>query len=296
MRRLPAALAALALASLGHATPEYWEQFQKTYGVKPGSAFAKAECSTCHTEVPKHNPYGVAVHDALKSAGTEKLTEAILRSVEKADSDGDGWSNGDEIAKSALPGDPKSRPAGAPPMAGMDHDGMAGMGKDEKGEAAPTAGGPDKGMEEGGMGHSHAATPGDGMLGMIPKHSFHPVLVHFPIALFIFGAFLELVGLRWRRPALREAGYWNLLAGSISTTVSIASGFTVALRMGYQLVPGTAVFTHLAVAILASLAMLATVLWRRKGAHVGWGYFSLLLLAAALVGLAGHFGGGMVYG
>ncbi len=278
MRRAVSLLLVCGIAASASATPEIWETFRNVYGVKPGSAFDKAQCSTCHTEIPKHNDYGVAVKASLQQTQTKRLTEAILRGVEKDDSDGDGWTNGDEIDQGHLPGDPKDHPSGAPPKKGSSPQGMGGS------------------MMKGSAMEGSDAMHRSMMDRMVPKHSFHPVLVHFPVALFIFGAFLELVGWRLRKPGLREAAYWNLLAGSVSTTAAIATGFTVALRLGYSLLPGTAVFTHLGVAILASLTMLATVLWRRKGAHVGWGYFSLLVLAGALVGLAGHFGGGMVYG
>lgn len=275
----------LALACFATATPAYWETFQKTYSVKADSALGKAECSTCHTQIPSHNAYGRAVNSALKSAKTEVLTAVLLSKVEGVDSDGDGWTNGDEIRRGALPGDPKIKPFGEPPAMKMDTGHMAASGGEMPGTMS--------GMGE----HSHATAPGE----LIPKHTFHPLLVHFPIALFLFGAFLDLFGIRLNRGHVRTAALWNMCAGSISTALAIPTGFIAALRMGYPLTYGTAIFGHLAAGISAAALMLVVVLWRVRGIRNGrepdsWRYVLVLLAASGLVSLAGHWGGGLVYG
>jgi len=252
----------LAVVGSAHATPEIWEAYRTHYAIKPDSDAGKAMCSNCHTSPPEHNAFGKRLKAAMQEKHSKTLTPEILASLEGDDSDGDGWTNGDEAKAGFNPGDPKSHASGTPPK------------KDATTAAAPAA-------------------SGDSVL--FPKHSFHPVLVHFPIALFIFGAFLELWGFYKRDAALRGAGYWNLLFGSIATSVAIATGFIGALRQGFDLAVGGPVFLHLALAILASLLMLGTVLWRKGKALESTGYWALLVLAAIAVGVAGHFGGNLVY-
>ena len=273
------------LAGLASATPEYWETFQSTYSVKVDSVFEKAECSTCHAQIPSHNAYGRAVNSALQSAKTEILTAVLLEGAEGVDSDGDGWRNGDEIRRGTLPGDATSKPVGEPPAMKMDAGHMGTSGRDMPGTMS--------GMGE----HDYTATVGE----LIPKHSFHPLLVHFPIALFLFGALLDLFGIRLNRGHVRAAALWNMCAGSVSTVLAIPTGFVAALRMGYPLGYGTAIFGHLAAGISAAFLMLAVVLWRVRGMRQreepsSWRYVLVLLLASGVVSLAGHWGGGLVYG
>jgi hypothetical protein len=66
-------------------------------------------CALCHTSAPKLNPYGAA----YKAAGRSL---AAFGAIESADSDGDGWTNIQEIMALTFPGDPNDHPAGTPPV------------------------------------------------------------------------------------------------------------------------------------------------------------------------------------
>jgi hypothetical protein len=86
--------------------------FKKVYAPKEGTDLAKAmPCLVCHGKMPPTksdlNPYGA---DLGKAAAGKALDEKILRSIEKLDSDKDGFSNIAEIKAGTLPGDPKSKP------------------------------------------------------------------------------------------------------------------------------------------------------------------------------------------
>ncbi len=271
MRGLVFGLALLALGASARATPDNWETFKKVYRINPGSRIFKAECMTCHTEVPAHNPFG---RDAKAAATSNRgvLTLEILRSLEPKDSDGDGWPNVEEIKQDFLPGDPNSHPAGMPPKA-TNHEGMMGADMNAKSDPAKT---------------------GNALDALIPRHSFHPLVIHFPIALFIFGAFLEVVGWRRKHPAIREAAWWCLLAGALSTLIAVPTGFLLFYRSGFQW-QGLAL-VHVPLALTATALMIATVLWRRKGAHQSLAYFGLLALATVVLSVAGHFGAQMVWG
>ena len=271
MRVAMSAMAALVLAASAAATPDNWETFKKAYAIKPDSRIFKTECMTCHTEVPAHNPFGKDAKAAAKS-NNGVLTLDILRSLEAKDSDGDGWPNAEEIKQDFLPGDPNSHPAGMPPGA-LDHTQMMGADMNAKSDPAKT---------------------GNALDALIPRHSFHPLVIHFPIALFIFGAFLELVGWRRKHSALRDAAWWCLLAGALSTLIAVPTGFLLFYRSGLQWTGLPLV--HVPLALTATALMIATVLWRRKGAHQSLAYFVLLALATAVLSAAGHFGAQMVWG
>jgi uncharacterized membrane protein len=220
----------------------------------------------CHTSPPEHNAFGKFVKHTMIGQGTPKMmTPEVFKVIDMEDSDGDGWTNGDEAKQGFNPGNPKSHPHGTPP--------------------APTN-----------MNGSNVKPEQVGESPLMPRHTFHPVIVHFPIALFIFGAFLDFLGRYRRDDVVRGVAFWNLLFGTLATLVAIPTGFIAAIRLGYPLSIGTPVFLHLSLGILAALLMVAVVLWRRTNLVTHKAYWVLLALAAAAVGIAGHFGGQMVYG
>lgn len=88
--------------------------FRQTYGayIKDGTDLAKAmPCTVCHTAMPPAktnlNPYGA---DVGKAAAGKAVDAKILQSIEKLDSDKDGFSNLDEIKAGTHPGNPASKP------------------------------------------------------------------------------------------------------------------------------------------------------------------------------------------
>ena len=103
----------LALATLGLAKPPFLKVFMETYKIRPNSPLGKAKCLACHLPPapPKRNSYGLDVQDAMESAHARMLTAEILKAVEKKDSDGDGFTNLEEIRAGTLPNDRKSKPA-----------------------------------------------------------------------------------------------------------------------------------------------------------------------------------------
>ena len=76
----------------------------------PGTSYG---CTLCHTSPPTTNPYGAAL--VAQGAMATNITPAMFVAVEGLDSDGDGFSNIDEINAGTLPGDPTSFPSFLPP-------------------------------------------------------------------------------------------------------------------------------------------------------------------------------------
>ncbi len=260
MKRIVSSLCLVLGVAICVATPEGMERLHRVAELKPSSKLLKAECMTCHTDVPLHNPFGRDVRSAIKSSERAGVDAEIWNHLAKLDSDQDESSNGEEIRSDTLPGDPRNHPS-----------------KSAATEEAQTE-----------------ARRGTGMDQVLPKHSLHPVVIHFPIALFLFGAAFELIGARKKNSGLRTTGWWGLLLGTISTGVAIPTGVAALLRSGYQWT-GPAL-THALFAGTATVLMITTTLWRRKGEIQSKTYFALLVLAAISVALAGHFGGQLVYG
>lgn len=241
--RLALVLLISCFALSAHAKPEFLKLFKDVYG-KP-----EAKCIMCHSKVPERNVYGKAIETALDKAKTTNLTAEILKSVEKADSDDDGFSNIDEINAGTMPGDPASKPAAAP---------------------APDG--------------AKAGASGD----LIPKHTFHPAIVHFPIALLAMAALLELIYRRKSDEIYHKASVINLAIGLISAAGAITTGVIAWLRLGYKLEGNLLI--HLILASTSILIGIGAYKMRDKPTYL-W----LILASGGLVMLAGHFGGTMVY-
>lgn len=253
------------------ARPEFLSLFNKHYLVSASAPNGDAACRNCHTTPPEWNPYGLAVKDEMQQVGARQLTVAVLQAIEGGDADQDGWLNGDEIRSGFLPGDAESHPDGHPgdpvePAPGTTEP----IGGNVPSPPAPVQAPP-----------------------VLPLHSFHPAVVHFPVALFLFGALLDVLGFRRGSKSLREAARLNLLAGAAATGLAVPTGVAAFLRLGYPL---QHVAVHLALAAGAVVLMVWVALIRRREDPTTGRYWAILTAASVAVGLAGHFGSALVFG
>src|SRR5207245_3826529 len=68
--------------------------------------------------------------------------------------------------------------------------------------------------------------PFDLKAALLAKHAQHPVIIHFPIALFIISVAFDLLAIWRRNPTMARAAYYNLVAAALTAPVAIASGLT----------------------------------------------------------------------
>ncbi len=127
---------------------------------------------------------------------------------------------------------------------------------------------------------------------------FHPVVVHFPIALLMTGTLAEcLAMLGWRGG--RDAARLCVPLGAIAAIVATVLGLLSASYEGYAT---PTIGGHRLLGIIASVLGLAAAIAMpaphqiKASAGRMLAYRGLLLIAAALTGLAGHQGGEIVHG
>ena len=96
---LPLGFAGIALADTG-ALADFNAQY-------PLNSFG-GSCNICHTTVPTKNPYGTDLNEA--GATKNNIPPATFVAVEGLDSDGDGFTNIEEINAGTFPGNPASHP------------------------------------------------------------------------------------------------------------------------------------------------------------------------------------------
>ncbi len=123
---------------------------------------------------------------------------------------------------------------------------------------------------------------------------YHPLIVHFPVALWMTSALFELLYLLQRKEFYATAARWLIGLGLLGATVSIGSGWFDLLRQE-ALGIGTALRLqhrlHALLAYAATVVYLVVFLsrWRRR-TPAGWTIL-LSLAGAAIIAVTGFVGG-----
>lgn len=124
----------------------------------------------------------------------------------------------------------------------------------------------------------------------------HPISVHFPIALFIIAAAFQAIGLIANHPAFIQVAFYNLVAASLITPVSIVLGF-ISHRYNYGNVWSPIFLTKLFLSIVLLILSDAAVglgIFMMNGSPsvmVEWSYRLVVFLLAPTVMALGYFGG-----
>jgi uncharacterized membrane protein len=257
-------------ATAACARPEFLAAFKATYPiVKPGGVIDSASCNLCHKGgPPKLNPYGASVKSALDKLSVSSVNAQVLHSIEATDSDGDGWSNLDEINADTLPGDPTSRPAGKPLSAAKPPS------QSDTGEISPF----------------------DIKAIIFAKHAQHPVIIHLPIGLFIASLLFDLISRSKKSPGLNTTAYYNLILAAISGVVSVVTGIVAwQWKLGGGNLQGN-LLLHLILGIVTCLLLFVLWAMRRKcttlpADQVSMAYLALAIVTGLVIALTGHVGG-----
>ena len=138
--------------------------------------------------------------------------------------------------------------------------------------------------------------PFDLRAALLAKHAQHPVIIHFPIALFIASLAFDFLAIWRRNPALATVAYYNLLAAAMMTPLAIASGLAAwQWQLEGARLKGN-LLLHMVFALSASGMILVLCGWRVRQHGTSKGppgrvYFALALGTFVLITLAGHLGG-----
>ncbi len=140
-----------------------------------------------------------------------------------------------------------------------------------------------------------STNPFDLKAALLAGHAQHPVIIHFPIALFITSAAFELVAVWRKQPLFATVAYYNLLGAALTLPLAIATGLGA---WRWQLEGATLkgnLRLHLVFA-LTTAAIIIALYWKRsrlrsKGQQPGATYFALISVGLLMITLTGHLGG-----
>lgn len=136
---------------------------------------------------------------------------------------------------------------------------------------------------------------------MFDTSHLHPMLVHFPIALVMFGFIIELASLIIKKElCLPKLSLYLLVTGTLATIVTWLSGVLFTSEMSGA--AGSVKESHELFAFITMCLLIATSIMRlmltlgkKENSTLKWISFILYGIAAITVSITGFFGGTLVY-
>ena len=138
---------------------------------------------------------------------------------------------------------------------------------------------------------------------MLSTPEWHPIAVHFPLALVLTGALTlsasRIDALRRHGAALATVGTWNLCLGAVGALFALGTGLAAVASIHVDAPSRAAVALHVKWALFTSTALLLLAVWRGAGGPPDarpsrWFLTAMWVVAAALI-VTGFRGGQNVY-
>jgi uncharacterized membrane protein len=138
---------------------------------------------------------------------------------------------------------------------------------------------------------------------MSPFPNWHPLVVHFPIALVLSATALLLAARLLRSESMAASaatvGTWNLCLGAAAALVALGSGLSALLDLDVSAAARQAISTHLKWALLTTLLLVLLAVWRGAGtasrSRPSWIFLIVLIAASAALSFTAYRGGKNVY-
>jgi len=138
------------------------------------------------------------------------------------------------------------------------------------------------------------------MIEIVPN--WHPIWVHFPIALMVMATAFYLLGLAMPGRAgerVTSAGRWNLVGGAVLVIPALVTGYLAYNSVAHDGAGHQAMQRHMTAALItAGLFVVAVILaWLDRSRAKGAGIMLIvaLLLGTGAVGVTGYLGAENVY-
>jgi uncharacterized membrane protein len=136
-----------------------------------------------------------------------------------------------------------------------------------------------------------------------PLPSWHPLVVHFPIALVLSAMALLLAARLLRSESLAATvatvGTWNLCLGAAAALFALGTGLGAVLDLDVSAAARQAISVHLEWAMLATLLLVLLAVWRGAGtasqSRPSWLFLIVLIAASAALIMTAYRGGKNVF-
>jgi uncharacterized membrane protein len=130
--------------------------------------------------------------------------------------------------------------------------------------------------------------------------NFHPILVHFTIALFFTSVVLDVIGYLAKKESLKIVGWWNLLLAGIFAVPTVITGLVAEASLPHTDEAHRLMEIHKILGLIVLGALILLVIWRGFNRGALPARLSGLFLLVGIVGLSvmvagAYYGGEMVY-
>jgi|TARA_B110000438_G_scaffold160288_1_gene153506 uncharacterized membrane protein len=124
-------------------------------------------------------------------------------------------------------------------------------------------------------------------------YDFHPLVIHFPIALFSAAIFFDLLFLIFNNNDFFTGGWWTMLFALISSTAAIVTGIIDDSFVGHLNSVFPLWLNHGWIQIFSCTVFLSLFIWRTKDKNIFYNKFKKrAYTATALIGIAFLYYGG----
>jgi uncharacterized membrane protein len=129
---------------------------------------------------------------------------------------------------------------------------------------------------------------------------FHPMIVHFPIALIMTGFLFDLLSLFLKKePCLSRAGLWLQILGMVGAIFAFGTGYFLTSSMEGE--AGIMREKHEFFATIALVSIIVTTLFRivaiyldKKTPGIRYSLLGLYFVSAVFISITGFLGGNLV--
>jgi uncharacterized membrane protein len=138
---------------------------------------------------------------------------------------------------------------------------------------------------------------------MSPLPNWHPLVVHFPIALILSATALLMAARLLRNESWAASaatvGTWNLCLGAAAALIALATGLSAVLDLDVSAAARQAISLHLKWAMFTTLLLVLLAVWRGAGSasrsRPSWIFLIVLIAASAALSFTGYRGGKNVF-
>ncbi|MEA3151538.1 MAG: hypothetical protein QOD56_2477, partial [Gammaproteobacteria bacterium] len=138
------------------------------------------------------------------------------------------------------------------------------------------------------------------LMDIVP--GWHPVVVHFPLALIVTAALaLSLARVLRGESAgtLAVVGTWNLCLGAVTVFVALSTGLAAVIGLHVDSAARQAISVHVKSAMVTTLLVTLIAVWRGAGtaanSRPSWFFVLMLWIATSALIVTGYRGGQNVY-
>ena len=132
---------------------------------------------------------------------------------------------------------------------------------------------------------------------------WHPIIVHFPLALIVTATAALTLARLLRGDALAATlatlGTWNLCLGAVTVFLALGTGLAASIGLQIGLPAHQALSAHVKSAVVTTILVLLAAVWRGAGTAANSrptaGFLIVLWLATAALLVTGYRGGQNVY-